>query len=67
MNISKTKSKKLIKKKGKKSEEKKRKINPKMNFFLALFWEETQRGKLYSTQKANMEVETCRGNKPCDL
>jgi len=92
MNVSKTKSKKLIKKKEnkikkkKKSEEEKRKEKPKMKkkkkkvrrkkekknlkwicscfFFLDRKHKEENSTEL---QKANREVEICRGNKPYDL
>jgi len=40
----------------------------KMNFFLFfLFWQEHKEENSTPPQKANMEVETCRGNKLCDL
>jgi len=49
--------------KGKKSKGRRRKKKqPKMNAFLAFFDK-----KHKAQQKANIEVEICRGNKPCDL
>ena len=40
-----------------------------MNFSLAFFFLDKKHKEENSTalQKANMEMEICRGNKPCDL
>jgi len=73
MNVSKTKSKKLIKKKENKIKKKKvRRKKEKKNlkwicscfFFLDRKHKEENSTEL---QKANREVEICRGNKPYDL
>ena len=38
-----------------------------MNFFLFFFDKKHKEENATSPQKANMEVEICKGNKPCDL
>ena len=47
---------------GEKKVRRRKKKQPKMNAFLTFF-----NKKHNALQKANTEVEICRGNKPCDL
>ena len=68
LNLSKTKSKTLIKKKEKQKVRRKKKTKkPKMNFFLAFFDKKQKEENSTVPQKANMYVEICSGNKTCDL
>ena len=66
LNTSKIKSKNIKEKKSEK--EKKKKKTPKMNFSLAFFLDKKHKEENSTAlQKANREMEICRGNKPCDL
>ena len=74
MNVSKTKSKKLIKKKENKIKKKKKwggkKKKKNLKWICSCFFFIDRKHKEENStelQKANREVEICRGNKPYDL